>query len=181
MIFSVTADKPGRQRRQWALRPGDQEIDDVVAQLVVAVQVVQLRARALARQRVDHHLGHATGLVALSVSLPLVISRMRSASRMASSTSWVIMNTVWCVAPTMLHQLVLDDPARERIQRPERLVQQQHLGLDRERTGNAHALLHAAGQLGRLLVDGAVEAHHPVLRTLCSRIFAPCSSSASAT
>ena len=34
------------------------------------------------------------GTYPLAVSLPLLMSRMRSASKMASSTSWVIMKTV---------------------------------------------------------------------------------------
>ena len=42
----------------------DQKIDDVVAQFVVTGQVVQLGAGALARQRVDHHFGQATGHIA---------------------------------------------------------------------------------------------------------------------
>jgi hypothetical protein len=91
---------------------------------------------------------------------PLPISRMRSASRIASSTSCVIMNTVWCVSAQMLQQLVLDGAARQRVERAEGLVEQQHLGLDGEGARDAHALLHAAGELARLLVDGAVQADH---------------------
>ena len=58
---------------------------------------------------------------------PLVISRIRSASRIASSTSCVIMNTVWRVAAQIAQQLVLDRAARQRVERAERLVHQQHL------------------------------------------------------
>src|SRR6185312_11967060 len=47
-------------------------------------------------------------------------------------------------------QLVLQEIARLHVERPEGLVHQQHLGLDRQRAGDAHALLHAAGQLVRI-------------------------------
>src|SRR5258708_33953339 len=49
-------------------------------------------------------------------------------------------------------ELVLYSAARERIQRPERLVEEEHLRPDREGARDAHALLHAAGELGGLLV-----------------------------
>ena len=52
------------------------------------------------------------------------------------------------------HQLVLQRGARERVERAERLVEQQHLGLDRERARDADALLHAAGDLVRIPVLG---------------------------
>ena len=45
------------------------------------------------------------------------------------------------------HQLVLQVRAGERVERAERLVEQQHLGLHRQRARDAHALLHAAGDL----------------------------------
>ena len=49
--------------------------------------------------------------------------------------------------------------AGERIERAERLVEQQHLRLHRERAGEADALLHAAGDLGRPLVLGVRHLH----------------------
>ena len=42
---------------------------------------------------------------------------------------------------------LLDRLARERVERAERLVHQQQLGVARERARDAHALLHAAGEL----------------------------------
>jgi hypothetical protein len=44
-------------------------------------------------------------------------------------------------------RLVLQPGARQRIERAEGLVHQQHLGLHRQRACDAHALLHAAGDL----------------------------------
>ncbi len=48
---------------------------------------------------------------------------------------------------------------RQRVERAERLVQQQHLRLHRQRAGNADALLHAAGDFGRPLVLGMRHLH----------------------
>jgi len=49
--------------------------------------------------------------------------------------------------------------ARQRVERAERLIEQQHLRFHGERAGDAHALLHAAGDLVRELVLGVREAH----------------------
>ncbi|GBO89621.1 hypothetical protein MSSD14B_32890 [Marinobacter salsuginis] len=64
---------------------------------------------------------------------------------MASSTSWVIMNTVGLAGffPDF-HQFVLDHTTSERIQRAERLVQQQEFRLGGEGPGDTHPLTHAA-------------------------------------
>ena len=51
-----------------------------------------------------------------------------------------------------LHDAVLQMRARQRVERAERLVEQQYLRLHGQRTRDADALLHAAGNLGRLLV-----------------------------
>jgi hypothetical protein len=59
------------------------------------------------------------------------------------------------VLPVLRHdlqQLVLQPGAGQRVQRAEGLVHQQHLGLHRQRAGDAHALLHAAADLVRALV-----------------------------
>ena len=47
--------------------------------------------------------------------------------------------------------------AHARVERPEGLVEQQHLGLDRERPGERHALALAAGELARVAVREALE------------------------
>ena len=55
-------------------------------------------------------------------------------------------------------QLGLHDLARLRVERGERLVHQQHVGIDRERAGEIDALAHAAGKLARIIVLEAAEA-----------------------
>ena len=59
-----------------------------------------------------------------------------------------------------LQQLVLDGAAGQRIERAEGFVEQQHLGLDGEGARDADALLHAAREFRRLLVDRVAEADH---------------------
>ena len=56
--------------------------------------------------------------------------------------------------------LVGEVGAGERVERGERLVHQEHLGLHGERAGDGDALAHAAGELGRLAVAGVGEADH---------------------
>jgi hypothetical protein len=68
-----------------------------------------------------------------------------------------------------LQQLVLDGAAGQRVERAEGFVEQQHLGLDGEGAGDADALLHAAGEFGRLLVDGVAEADHFEILVPCAR------------
>ena len=57
------------------------------------------------------------------------------------------------------HHRVLQVRARQRVERAERLVEQQHLRLHRQRAGEADALLHAAGDLRRPLVLGVRHLH----------------------
>ena len=58
-----------------------------------------------------------------------------------------------------LHHRVLQVRAGQRVERAERLVEQQHLRLHRQRAGDADALLHAAGDLRRPLVLGVRHVH----------------------
>jgi hypothetical protein len=67
------------------------------------------------------------------------------------------MNTGLMGCRAYFQQLVLDVAARQRIERAERLVEQQHLRLDRERARDADALFHPARKLGGLLVLGSGE------------------------
>src|SRR5712672_2959977 len=55
------------------------------------------------------------------------------------------------------HQFVLEVRPRQGVERPERLIEQEDLGLDRHRAGDTDALLHAAGELVRVLVLGVPE------------------------
>ena len=52
---------------------------------------------------------------------------------------------------------LLQDGAGERVDRAERLVHQQHVGLADQRARDADALLHAAGELIGIIVLVAVE------------------------
>ena len=63
------------------------------------------------------------------------------------------------------HQLVLQGGARERVQRAERLVHQQHLRVHGQAARHRHALAHAAGQLARALARGRrqVDERHELL------------------
>ena len=56
-------------------------------------------------------------------------------------------------ARVQVEQLRLHGLARLRVERAERLVHQQHLGIDRERARDADALLHAAGELVRAAIE----------------------------
>ena len=58
-----------------------------------------------------------------------------------------------------LHHRVLQMGARQRIQRTERLIHQQYFRLHRQRAGNPAALLHAAGDLPRTLVQRVSHLH----------------------
>ncbi|MNN30643.1 hypothetical protein D3C81_1442980 [compost metagenome] len=57
-------------------------------------------------------------------------------------------------------ELVLQLGLGHGVQRPERLVHQQHLGLQRQCAGDLQSLLHAAGQLGRILPGRLLQADH---------------------
>src|SRR5215211_3022008 len=54
-----------------------------------------------------------------------------------------------------IEELDLHELAGLRVERGKRLVQQQELGLDRQRTGNVDALAHPAGELVRIMLGKA--------------------------
>ena len=58
-----------------------------------------------------------------------------------------------------LHKLALHTSPGLSIERAERLVHQQHLGVARKHAGDLHPLLHAAGQFAGILVLLATEMH----------------------
>ena len=74
---------------------------------------------------------------------------MRSPSTIASSIEWVTNTMVLRSSgrSISLQQLLLQDLARLRVERGERLVHQQDRRVDRERAHEADALLHAAREL----------------------------------
>ena len=58
-----------------------------------------------------------------------------------------------------LQQFGLHELARLRVQRGERFVHQQHRRIGRQRAGQIHALLHAAGKLGWIVLLESDQAH----------------------
>ena len=56
-------------------------------------------------------------------------------------------------------QLLLHLATDKRVERAERLIHEQDVGVGRERPGDAHALLHPAGQFGGELLGLALETH----------------------
>ena len=81
---------------------------------------------------------------------PSFMMAMRSASRIASSKSWVMKTMVFLQHALQPQELVLHLAADQRIERRERLVEEPDLRLDREDAGDADALLLAAGQFARI-------------------------------
>ena len=69
--------------------------------------------------------------------------------------SWVTNTTVTPYLLPHLEDQVLQVGAGLRVDRGERLVHQQDLGLVGQRAGDRHALLHAARELPRVAVEGA--------------------------
>ena len=86
-------------------------------------------------------------------------SRIRSPSRAASRTLWVTNRTVSALLGDDPLELVVEDVAGDRVERPERLVHQQHVGVLGERPGEGDALAHAARQLVRTLVGELAQPH----------------------
>ncbi len=78
----------------------------------------------------------------------------------ASSRSWLTNTMVLCSRALQVEQLVLEAVADQRVERRERLVHQQDVGVGGERAGEADPLLHAAGELVRELVGPGVEIDH---------------------
>ena len=83
----------------------------------------------------------------------------RSERRIASAIIWVTKMTVFLVSRPDAQQFQLHEIAGLRVQCGERLVHQQNSGVDRQRSGEIDALLHAAGKLMRIMILEAVKAH----------------------
>ena len=75
----------------------------------------------------------------------------------ASSRSWLTKTMVQCIFSCSVEQLVLQAGADQRVERRERLVHQQDLGVGGEGAGEADALLHAAGELGDALLGPVLQ------------------------
>jgi len=78
--------------------------------------------------------------------------------RIASSRSWVMQRGL-AHGLGQVQELVLQAAADQRVQRRERLVHQQDVGIGGERAGQADALLHAAGQFRRQAVAVTLQVH----------------------
>ena len=88
---------------------------------------------------------------------PSSMTTMGSATSMASSWSWVTKTVVTWRLVVQASQPDAQLLADARVERAERLVEQQHLGLDRERPGERHALPLAARELGRVAVGEVLD------------------------
>ncbi len=86
-----------------------------------------------------------------------LITSTRSDRITASSRSWVISSAVLLRVLQRLREIVLQHDAGLRVDRRERLVEQQHGRIDRERARQRHALAHAAGQLMRIVFGEIAE------------------------
>ena len=82
-----------------------------------------------------------------------------SATSIASSWSWVTNTVVTCVSSCSRRSHCAQLLADARVERAERLVEQQHLGLDGERPGERHALPLAARELRRVAVAQVPDLH----------------------
>ena len=78
-----------------------------------------------------------------------------SLAREACCMLWVTIAIVKLLL--QLPDQVLDRERRNRVERRAGLVHQQHLGLDRDRAGDAEALLLAAGEAGAGLVEAVLD------------------------
>ena len=95
---------------------------------------------------------------------------MRSARNSASSRLCVTNTTATPSCCPDSAELHLHELARLRVERGERLVHEQDLRLERQRAGQADALLHAARQLVRITVLEVLQADQPqVRRALAAR------------
>ena len=103
---------------------------------------------------------------------PTVSGTMRSASRTASSTSFVTITTVFWSRSQMASSSSCRVARVSASRRREGLVEQQHGRIGRERARDRHPLAHAAGQLGRPLVAGRCRGHQvDVAQSTCARRF----------
>ena len=123
-----------------------EELDDLAADVLVRGRRGSRAGAARARQVDRDRRGRARA------PGPGVSGWMRSASKNASSRSLVMSSMVDRRSPQRRAQLVLQRGARQRVERAERLVEEQHLRLDGEAARHAHALAHPARELGGPLV-----------------------------
>ena len=90
---------------------------------------------------------------------PWFMTTTRSATSIASSWSCVTNTLVTCTSSCSRRSQRRSSLRTLASSGAEGLVEQQHLGLDRERTGQRDALALAAGKLVRVAVGDPVELH----------------------
>ena len=128
----------------------------------------QRRVRTSARRHVPHEVadvvvdGRADELVAAAALHDLPVAHDQDAVAEAQRLLQVVGDEHHRLADLAVQpdDLVLHVAADERVERAERLVEEQHLGVAGQRAGQPDALLHAAGQLvgvGRLVARQADE------------------------
>jgi len=110
------------------VRTTNEKVDDVIAQLVVAVQVVQIGSRAITGQRVVHHLGQP----ARSVTPGRVCAVVHEQDAVSQQDRFVHVvgdheDGLLGVAND-LNQFVLNRSTRQCIQRTKWLIQQERIG-----------------------------------------------------
>ena len=140
------------RRRRAAARPRPSR-RDAPARRPCAAAAASARSPRRRQTRATKSLA---GCSMISSGVPHCASRPRSstaitlASRSASSMSCVTKTMVLPVAALDAQHLVLQRGARDRVDRGERLVHQQQIGVGRQRPRHADALLLAAGKLVRV-------------------------------
>ena len=135
------------------VRQADQVLGDLGAQLLEARVVVHGAAVARAGN-VDHERGAERGAGA-DVERDDAVGHHQGFVHIVGDEH----HGLGVFAPDA-HDLVLQVGAGQGVERRERLVEQQHIGVGGQGARHRHALAHAAGELGGLFVDGGREAHH---------------------
>ena len=135
-----------RTQRDLAPRDSPDQIPDVVAVLVALQGLLDLEAAGARRSM-------------LTSSRMRPGRAVRTTTRSPRSMSWVTKTMVLPVR-SEARELLLHGLASLGVEGAEGLVHQQNLGIEREDAREGDALLHAAGELGRVVVAEFGEADH---------------------
>ncbi len=138
--------RPARGLSRQFRGPPAQELHQVVADRIVVRVIDDVGARAWPRDGDPYRFRHPRK-VSVRDQQDAVGQQDRLVDVMGDHEDGLV-----GAAPD-LQQLVLDGAAGQRVQRAERLVQEQQLGVVGKGAGDGHALAHAARQLAGLAVD----------------------------
>ena len=105
-----------------------------------------------------------------AMTRPSTSTAMRSQTACRLSRSWVTMNTVRSKRALQGADQLVEVGGADRIEAGGRLVEEDDVGVERERTRQRHALDHAAGKLGRELCRRTVRDRRPTISSLASAI-----------